>query len=221
MRAHSVLLACASLFLFAGHAAHGQNPMACKSAQFSEDILDRFPNASASCLDVISRGGQEYAVFRVQLERVRGNTLHVRFNYPDGSRGPRTSITAQPDFRVLVEGEPTRVRDLAPNQELTAYVRVDRPMVALAPATPAQAWHVTPLVLEPANQSAAGEADREADRTQLASAEEDLAMPNTAGPAPLVATMGLFFIAAAVGARAIRGVRSLRRKRLARMPSSA
>jgi hypothetical protein len=219
MRAQSVLLACASLFILVDDTAHTQNKDDCNSVQFSDDILSRFPNAADSCLDVISREGQEYAVFRVQLERVRRNTLHVRFHNPDGSRGPRTRIDTQPDFRVLVEGEPTRVRDLAANQELTAYVRVDSPMVALAPATQTEAWHVVPLVLVPANQQTAGESEEGGDdATRLASADSDPAMPDTAGPAPFAATVGLLFVMTAVGARAIRGTRSLRRRRMARIP---
>lgn len=218
MRTQFTLLACASLTWFASEGAYAQNPEGCSSVQFSEQILERFPNAPDSCLDVISRGGQDYAVFRVQLERVSGNTLHVRFNNPDGTRGPRTRITAQPDFRVLVEGQPTRVRDLAPNQELTAYVQVDRPMVALAPATATQTWHIVPLAMAPAGTDAA-----ESDNTRLAAldeGDEGAVMPDTAGPAPIVATVGLLFILGAVGARAVRGVRSLRRKRFTQIPTA-
>lgn len=215
MRTQFTLLACASLTWFASEGAYAQNPEGCSSVQFSEQLLERFPNAPESCLDVISRGGQDYAVFRVQLERVSGNTLHVRFNNPDGTRGPRTRITAQPDFRVLVEGEPTRVRDLAPNQELTAYVQVDRPMVALAPATATQTWHIVPLAMTPAGNDAA-----DSENSRLAALDEGAVMPDTAGPAPIVATVGLLFILGAVGARAVRGVRSLRRKRFPQIPTA-
>ena len=217
MRAQCVVLACASLLMVGSEAARAQNPRDCNSVRFSEEVLSRFPDAQQACLDVISRDGQEFAVFKVQLDRVRGNDLFVRFNKPDGSRGPRTRVNARPDFRVLVDGEPTRVRDLAPNQQLTAYVRVDRPMMALAPATQTETWHIVPIAIVPANEGGSEASDAAAETTRLASAEDPV-MPNTAGPAPLVASVGLFFIMAAVGARAIRGVRSLRRKRVARMP---
>lgn len=215
MKTQLTLLACASLTWLASEGAYAQNPESCSSVRFSEQILERFPNAPDSCLDVISRAGQEYAVFRVQLERVSGNTLHVRFNNPDGSRGPRTRVTSQPDFRVLVNGEPTRVRDLAPNQELTAYVQVDRPMIALAPASTTQTWHIVPLAMTPAGGDAA-----ESDSTRLAALDEGAVLPDTAGPAPIVATVGLLFLLSAVGARAVRGVRSLRRRRLTQIPTA-
>ncbi len=221
MKTRFALLALAGMLLTIGGPAYGQERPGCEGAKFSDEILGRFPDAQEACLDVISRGGQDYAVFKVQLDRVRGNTLHVRFQKPDGSRGPRTSITAQPDFRVLVDGRPTAVRNLAANQQLTAYVRVDRPMMALEPATPTQVWNVVPVVLVPASEQTGQGNEPTDDGSQLAMAEQDPAMPDTAGPAPLVAGVGLFFIVAALGARAVRGVRSLRRKRMARRPTPA
>ena len=82
-------------------------------------------------------------------------------------------------------------------------------MVALAPATPSQTWQIMPLAMTPAGES---------DSTRLAALDEGPVMPDTAGPAPIVATVGLLFILTAVGARAVRSVRSLRRKRLIQIP---
>lgn len=206
--------ACAVLVCVAA-AAHAQNEAECRAVKFSDELLERFPRAPESCLDVISRGGEEYAVFNVRLQQVSGNNLRVRFRHPDGSLGPSTRITAPRDFRVLVEGEPTRVQDLASNQTLKAYVHVSRPMVALEPATATAQLHVVPLVVTPAGaQAAAGEAD---DRTRLAEASGDPRMPDTAGPVPIFATMGVLFACAALGMRAVRGARSLRRRRIARL----
>lgn len=183
-------------------AAFAQNPVDCASVKFSDDVLERFPRAREACLDVISRGGQEYAVFNARLTQIRGNTMQVRFHLPDGSLGPSTSITPPSDFRVLIDGEPTRVRDIAPNQDLKAYVEVSRPMVALEPADTGQRMLIVPFE-EPA-----------ADRTRLAEADPE--MPATAGPAPIIATFGLLFACAALGLRAVRGLRSVKRKQIER-----
>lgn len=192
MKNQSGLLACASLLLLASSIVQSQNAD-CENVKFSDEILNRFPQAPEACLDVISRDGEEYAVFRVQLDRVTGNTLQVRFNQPDGSQGPTTRIATSPEFRVLVDGTPTRVRDLAPRQELTAYVQVSRPMVALAPASETEKLLIVPLFV----------AVRE-DRTELAAATDDPSMPDTAGPAPLAGALGLLFVALAAGMRALR-----------------
>lgn len=203
--ARAVVAAIAALV---ASAAFAQNPRDCGAVAFSEEVLERFPRAPEACLDVISRDGQEYAVFNARLTQVRGNTMRVRFHHPDGSLGPTTSITTPRDFRVLIDGEPTRISDLAPNQDLKAYVQVSRPMVALEPADTSQRMLIVPLAVEQ------GAGQETTDRTRLA--EADPAMPATAGPAPVFAAFGVLFACAAFGLRALQ-VRSARRKRIERI----
>jgi hypothetical protein len=188
--------------------AWSQNPEDCAAVKFSDELLERFPRAPEACLDVISREGQDYAVFNARLSDVSGNTMRLRFRHPDGSLGPMTSVRAPRDFRVLVDGEPTRVSDLAPNQELKAYVHVSRPELALEPADTSQHLLIVPLAFEPA---------RAGDRTRLAQADTEAGgepeMPATAGPAPLFAGFGVLFASVALGLRALRGMRAQRRRR--------
>jgi hypothetical protein len=180
-------------------AALAQNPKDCAAVKFSDDVLERFPRAQEACLDVISRGGQDYAVFNARLTEVRGNTMRVRFKHPDGSLGPTQSVTPPRDFRVLINGTPTRVADLAPNQDLKAYVEVSRPVMALEPADSAQKLVIVPLVAEQ-------EAAEDAGGARLAEADPE--MPQTAGSAPIFASFGLLFACAAMCLRAMRRVRS-------------
>src|SRR5690606_6162071 len=90
----------AATVVLIANAAFAQNPRDCGAVAFSDEVLEQFPKAPEACLDVISRDGQEYAVFNARLTQVRGNTMRVRFHHPDGSLGPTTSITAPRDFRV-------------------------------------------------------------------------------------------------------------------------
>jgi hypothetical protein len=184
-----------AILALASAAALAQNPAGCASVQFSDDVLARFPRAPDACLDVISRGGQDYAVFNARLVEVRGNTLRVRFKLPDGSFGPTQSVTPPRDFRVLINGTPTRVSDLAPDQELKAYVEVSRPVMALEPADSGQQLVIVPLVAE-----------------ERVAANSGPAMPATAGPAPLFATLGVLLACAALSLRTVFGLRALRRK---------
>jgi hypothetical protein len=187
-----------------------QNPQGCAAVKFSDEVLARFPRAQEACLDVISRAGQDYAVYNARLSEVRGNTMRVRFQLPDGSFGPTQSVTPPRDFRVLINGTPTRVSELAPNQELKAYVEVGRPVLALEPADSGQSMVVVPLVAEQAVEEDSGERVAQASGPQ---------MPATAGPAPMLATFGVLFACAALGLRAAFGLRALRRKQIARMPT--
>ena len=49
-------------------------------------------------------------------------------------RATRARSRRKPEFRVKVDGKPVSVRNLAVGQELTAYVKVSEPVIALEPA---------------------------------------------------------------------------------------
>jgi len=201
MKLSTIWIACGLVLLLSGSAASAQNEAACQRVQFSQDIVDRFPNVRDACLDVINRDGQEYAVFKAQFERAQGNTLFVRFRNPDGSRGPLTRVPTDRDFRVLVDGNEYRASELTRNQELTAYVAVSSPMVALAPARPETTLRVVPFVVVPAEQEAGGGAQNE----RVAQAEQTSPrMPSTASIVPTAGALGFLLIAVAGCSVAVR-----------------
>ena len=127
----------------------------CQNAQYDSEVLARFPNIHKACSDVISKGGEDYAVVKARLDRVDDSgRVAVRVKQPDGSYSKTISIRPRPDLRVLVDGEPARVRDLATGQEITAYVKVRAPAMALAPADPNEPFVAMPIE-EPQAQMAA------------------------------------------------------------------
>ena len=141
----------------------------CQNAQYDPDVLARFPNIAKACSDIVSKDGQDYAVVTARLDRVDASgRVQVRVKQPDGSYSKRISIRPRPDLKVLVDGKPARVQDLADNQEITAYVKVREPQIALAPAVQEQ------YVFLPIEDS----------QEQLA------ALPSTAGFLPLIGLLG-------------------------------
>ena len=173
-------LVVAALALGLAGAAFAQNNAACQNMRFSDEVLARFPRAPEACLDVITRDGEQYAVFKAQLDRVSGNTLRLRFRQPDGTYAAAQNVKTSPERRILIDGKPVRVSELAPNQELTAYVRVDKPLLALPPVSESAPLEPEPMAApEPA----------------LARAEP--VMPHTASPMTLIALLGAFCCAIA------------------------
>lgn len=107
----------------------------CQNARYESDLLARFPNIAQACSDIISKNGEDYAVVTARLDRVDpSGRVQLRVKQPDGNYSKRLSIRPRPDLKVLVDGKPARVQDLAANQEITAYVKVRAPEMALAPA---------------------------------------------------------------------------------------
>jgi len=127
----------------------------CENAQYDPDVLARFPNIAKACSDIISKNGEDYAVVTARLDRVDpSGRVQVRVKQSDGSYSKRISIRPRPDLKVLVDGKPARVQDLAANQEITAYVKVREPEIALAPADAAETFVFIPIE-EPQQQLAA------------------------------------------------------------------
>jgi hypothetical protein len=150
----------------------------CADAQFSQAVLDRFPNIRKVCSEVIEKDGQQYAVVKGDLVRTGNNSVYMKFNLDDGTKCDTRTIETKPDFRVKIDGRPTRVRDLAVGQELTAYVKVSDPVIALEPAVESDPIDAYPM---------------EAAAPVMAANEAE--MPRTAGPMPLVGGLGGLLLA--------------------------
>jgi hypothetical protein len=150
----------------------------CADAQFSQAVLDRFPNIRRVCSDVIEKDGQQYAVVKGDLVRTGNNSVYMKFKLDDGTKSDTRKIETKPDFRVQVDGRPLRVRDLAVGQELTAYVKVSDPVIALAPAVASDPIDAYPI-----------------EEVGPAMAANTAEMPHTAGPMPMVAGLGGLLLA--------------------------
>jgi hypothetical protein len=116
-------------------AANAQSP-GCGAMEFSPEVMAKFPNAPRACLDIINREGEPYGVFKAKIARVNdmGNSIDVKFKLPDGTYSDTRKVETHPDRRVMVRGKETRVNNLVVGDELTAYVKVRTPVLALAPA---------------------------------------------------------------------------------------
>ena len=150
LRASAVSVMCTIGAIAVGQA----QTVTCQNAQYDSEVVDRFPNIAKACSDIVSKGGEDYAVVKARLDRVDpSGRVQVRVKHPDGSYSKQVSIRPRPELRVLVDGKPARVSDLAPNQEITAYVKVRAPEMALAPVE-GETYAFTPIE-EPQQQMAA------------------------------------------------------------------
>jgi LPXTG-motif cell wall-anchored protein len=165
--------------------ALAQQPAACERVQFSEDVLARFPNIRAACLDVINKDGKDYAVVKADLVRATARRMTIRVKRPDGSHSDPIGVNVGPNDRLNVGGKPTPIQDVAIGQELTAYVNVTDPGIALAPADETEVVEFTPVPATPEPAPAA-----------VAAATE---MPKTATSQPLLASIGILLLALGAG----------------------
>lgn len=166
--------------------AGAQQPAVCERVEFSQDVLARFPNIRQACLDVIQKDGQEFAVVKADLIRTSSRRITVRVKLPDGTRSDPRSISVDRGFRININGRSTRIEDVAVGQEITAYINVRDPGIALAPAEPTETVVFTPVPAEPEPEPAA-----------VATAEPE--MPKTATQLPLLGVLGVALLALGAG----------------------
>ncbi len=169
--------------------ALAQQPAACERVEFSEEVLARFPNIRAACLDVINKDGQDYAVVKANLVRATPRRMTVQIKRPDGSLSEPIGINVKVNERLNIAGKMTPIQDVAIGQELTTYVHVRDPGVALA--SDVEVVEFTPVPATPEPEPAA----------QVAAAPE---MPKTATRLPLAGTIGLVLLALGAGISLLR-----------------
>jgi hypothetical protein len=172
--------------------ALAQQPAACERVEFSEEVLARFPNIRSACLDVISKGDQQYAVVKADLVRATARRMTVRVKRPDGSHSDPIGINVSPNERINVGGKPTAIQDVAIGQELTTYISVTDPGIAFEPAEEVAAIEFTPVPAAP----------EPAPTPEPTAAPA--AMPTTATNLPFLGSIGLVLLAIGAGLAVMR-----------------
>jgi LPXTG-motif cell wall-anchored protein len=172
--------------------ALAQQPAACERVEFSEEVLARFPNIRAACLDVIDKGGVMYAVVKANLVRATSRRMTVQIKRPDGSLSEPIGVNLKSNERINIAGRMTRIQDVAIGQELTAYIHVTDPGIALASDIEDVEFTPVPASPEPAPAASA------APDTQVADAPAP-EMPKTASNLPLAGTIGIALLALGAG----------------------
>jgi len=172
-------------------AAMAQQSAACERVEFSQEVLARFPNIRGACLDVISRDGQEFAVVKADLVRATPRRMTVRVKRPDGTRSDPIGVNVRANERVNVAGRMTPIDQVAIGQELSVYIHVTDPGIALASEETGPV-EFTPVTAEPEPEPA------------MAAAEPAPAMPKTATRLPLAGALGLGLLALGAGIALVR-----------------
>mgnify|MGYP001815961335 CR=1 FL=1 len=145
----------------------------CADLNWAAEVLANNPDIAQTCHAVYEKDGKLYAQGKVEVVRVRGNTMTFRPIHADGSRGDSRSVTLPSDWRANIAGRQYRASDLMRGQELNVYLPEDRFALAVADDTSEGLGTETVVLIE----------------------EETVEMPTTASPLFLVGLAGGAFLA--------------------------
>ena len=121
-----VVSAILSLILLPLNSAIAQTPsvdLSCGDVEFNDDILAKYPEMREACMDVIEHEGDNYAKLEARVVRPGLNKLVLKYKLQDGTWGKNYETDDIPaDYRVYVDGQKTRIRNLTKGQDLNIFV---------------------------------------------------------------------------------------------------
>jgi hypothetical protein len=129
MNKTNVLAILAAISSLAAIPVASAQDVTCKSANFSQAVLDRFGSIRYSCLEIVERNGEPHAVLNAEVIRVSPPTVIVKFKRADGGFSNSYRFTPAEDHEFNLDGgRKTKLRDLTATSILRIYVPVDAPV---------------------------------------------------------------------------------------------
>ena len=94
----------------------------CDKVNFSADVLAKFPNAQAACLDVKEKNGGIYVHYRADVIAVDKDSVTVHLLNPEGKAISKVKFVPTADALARVDGKDTKFGDLKKGAILDLYI---------------------------------------------------------------------------------------------------
>jgi len=143
--------------------------LSCADFKPTPEAAERFAALKGACDGIVQMNGTTYARFNAIVRRVSPGGGSVTLNLP--ATDNTFTVNPKPDARVLLDGQKVRVRELQKGQKIQIYLSTDefaKPNIQEVELVREDSSEVVPVAVEPVK-----------------------ALPTTATPLPLVATIGL------------------------------
>ena len=131
MKTSKSILPVAALAALTAFPAANAQELTCENVNFADSALAVFGSIRYSCLDIVNRGGRNYAMLKGVVKRVMGDNLTLQFDRADGGGLTNQYTFSPPDGFVFTVDEDRRevgVRDLTESSRLNVYVPVTAPL---------------------------------------------------------------------------------------------
>ena len=102
--------------------ASAADRLGCDSVNFGEDVLAKFPNAKAACIDVKEKNGGIYAHYRADVVAVDKDSVTVHMLNHEGKAISKVKFVPSADQVASVEGKDTKFTDLKKGTKLDLYI---------------------------------------------------------------------------------------------------
>ena len=96
--------------------------LGCDSVNFGEEVLAKFPNAKAACIDVKEKNGGIYAHYRADVVAVEKDAVTVHMLNHEGKAISKVKFVPSADQVATVDGKDTKFTDLKKGTKLDLYI---------------------------------------------------------------------------------------------------
>ncbi len=110
----------------------GAQEVTCADIEFDARAIEAYPQVQEACLEVIEHEGALYAHLRARVIQNWTTSLIVQYWHAEGMWGALTRATPPEGFTVMVNGAPTTIDQLRPNQEIHLFLPEGRWEIAIA-----------------------------------------------------------------------------------------
>ena len=111
---------------------------------FSQEFLQKYPNAGAACREIVEKNGQKWARFDANVDEVRGEKVTATFTSTHDRPLTKITFEASPDARVEMNGKDIKFTELKKGEKISFWVSEDRLTAAEQPGDTAESWSVLP-----------------------------------------------------------------------------
>jgi len=155
--------------------------LTCSDVTFTPEAYAAYEFIDKACLEMVDRGGKEYAKMSVRIVAQMASGTRVRIKHSDGTEGPTHKSNMAKNFETKIAGKEIQLKDLAVRQEMNVYISDEywaRPPVAVVAAAAPPPPPPPPPAPEPEPEP------------------EPEMLPTTASSLPLLALFGSLFLLA-------------------------
>jgi hypothetical protein len=107
--------------------ADDQPQLSCvKDVTYSQEFLQKYPNAAAACREVAMKNGEKWIRFDADVAAVKGNQITANFLDTQQQTVSTITFAAAPDARLMIDGKESKYSSLQPGNRLTVWMSEKR-----------------------------------------------------------------------------------------------
>jgi hypothetical protein len=102
--------------------ADDESKLSCKDFTYSQEFLEKYPQAGGACREVVMKDGQKWVRFEGEIKSVEGKQVTADIQSPHGVTLSTITIEGNPDARVQSGRGQKRFDQLRRGNKLTIWL---------------------------------------------------------------------------------------------------